>query len=57
MNENNAFYSSINLPKINDGAYVKNHHEYESIGTHYIDLYVNGNNIFCFLWSWIYCKR
>ena len=51
MNENNAFYSSINLPKINDGAYVKNLHEYESIGTHYIDLYVNGNNIFCFLWS------
>ena len=33
-----------NLPKIKDGAYVKNLDEYESIGTHWIALYVNGNS-------------
>ena len=28
-----------------DGAYVINHDEYESIGTHGIALYFNANNI------------
>ena len=27
-----------------DGAYVINFGEFKSIGTHWIDLYVNGNN-------------
>ena len=38
-------YSRNNLPKVKDGAYVINLDEYESTGTHWIALYVNGNNI------------
>ena len=37
-------FSRNNLPKIKDGAYVINLDEYKSIGTHWIALYVNGNN-------------
>ena len=33
------------LPKIKDGAYVINLDEYESIGTHWIVLYVSYNNV------------
>ena len=40
----NRIYSRNNLPKIMDGAYVINLDEYKSIGTHWIALYVNGNN-------------
>ena len=32
----NGVYSRNNLPKIKDGAYVINHDEYKSIGTHWI---------------------
>ena len=39
----NGVYSRNNLPKIKDGAYVINLDEYESTGTHWIALYVNGN--------------
>ena len=38
-------YSKNNLPKTKDGAYVINLHEYKSIGTHWIALYVNGNSV------------
>ena len=31
-----------------DGAYVINLDQYESIGTHWMALYVNGNNIIYF---------
>ena len=41
----NGVYSRNNLPNIKDGTYVINLDEYESIGTHWIALYVNGNNI------------
>ena len=41
----NGVYWRNNLPKINDGTYVINLHEFTSIGTHWIALYVNGNNI------------
>ena len=41
----NGFYSRNNLPKIKDGAYVINHDEYRSKGTHWIALYVNIDNI------------
>ena len=41
-------YSRNNLPKINDGAYVLHLDEYKSIGTHWIALYVNGNNVIHF---------
>ena len=34
-----------NLPNIKDGAYVINLDEYKSIGTHWINLYVNGDNL------------
>ena len=37
-------YSRNNLLKIMDGAYVINLGEFKSIGTHWIDLYVNKNN-------------
>ena len=36
-------YSRDNLPKIKDGAYVINLHEYSNIGTHWIALYVQNN--------------
>ena len=44
----NGAYSRNNLPKIKDGASVINLDEYESIGTHWIALYVNANNIVYF---------
>ena len=40
----NGAYSINNLPKIKDRACVINLDEYESIGTHWIALHVNGNN-------------
>ena len=39
-----VFIQEIVLPKIKVGAYVINLDEYKSIGTHWIALYVNGNN-------------
>ena len=33
------------MPEIKDGAYVINLHHYELIGTHWIALYVNVNNV------------
>ena len=41
----NCVYSRNNLPKIKYEAYVMNLDEYESIGTHWTALYVNGTNI------------
>ena len=41
----NGVYSRNNLPKIVDGEYVKNLDEYKLIKTHWIALYVNGNNV------------
>ena len=43
--EFNGVYSRNNLPKIKDGAYIINLDEYESIGTHWIALYVNAKNV------------
>ena len=37
----NGLYSRNNLSKIKDGTYIINLNEYESIGTHWIALYVN----------------
>ena len=42
----NVVYSRNNLPKIKDGAFVINADEFKLIGTHWIALYMNGNNIF-----------
>ena len=43
-----GIYSSNNLPKIRDGAWVINLDEYESIGTYWIALYVNGSHFNAF---------
>ena len=40
----NGFSSRKNLPKIKDGAYVIHFDKYKSIGTHWIALYVNGDD-------------
>ena len=40
----NGVYSRNNLPKIKDRTYVRNLDEYKSIETHWIALYVNGDN-------------
>ena len=62
----NAAYSRNNLPKIKDGAYVINLDEFKSIETHWIALYVNGNNasirfdnvwILLYWIYWLYVKR
>ena len=42
----NGVFSRNNLPKtIKDGAYVKNLDEYEEVGTHWIALFFNRNEI------------
>ena len=41
----NSAYSRNNLYKVNVGAYIINLDEYEPIGTHWIALYVNDNNV------------
>ena len=41
----NGVYSRNDLSKINDRAYIINIDEYESIGTHWIALYVNTENV------------
>ena len=38
-------YSRYSLPKIKDGTYVINLDKYEPMGTHWIVLYVNGDNV------------
>ena len=44
----NDVYSRKNLPEINDWACAINFDEYKSIGTHWIALYMNGNNVIYF---------
>ena len=41
----NGVYSGNNLPKIKDGSYVINLDWYESIGTHWIALYMVAENV------------
>ena len=43
--KSNGVYSKNNLSKIKDGAYIINLDECESVGTHWIALYVNDNNV------------
>ena len=38
-------YSRYNLPKIKDGSYVINFDKFKPIVSHWIALYVNGNNV------------
>ena len=41
----NGIYSRNSLSKINNGAYIIRLDDYESIGTHWIVLYVNAKNV------------
>ena len=41
----NGVYSRNNLPKAKDGTYVIKLDEYKSIGTHWIALYLNAENV------------
>ena len=41
----NGVYSRDNLPRIKDGAYVINLDEYSDIGTHWISLCVQINDV------------
>ena len=41
----NHVYSTDNLPKIKDGAYVINLDEYSDIRTHWIALHVQNNDV------------
>ena len=41
----NSVYSRDNLPKIKDGAYVKNLDEYSDSEAHSVALYVQNNNV------------
>ena len=41
----NGVYSRDNLPKIKEGTYVINLDEYSDIGTHWVSLYVENNNV------------
>ena len=41
----NGAYSRDNLPKIKDGTYIINLDEYSDIGTHWVSLYVNNNDV------------
>ena len=45
----NGVYSRNNLPKINDVAYLTNLDDFKSIGSHWIALSVNGDNIIDFV--------
>ena len=45
----NGVYSRNNLPKkIKDGTYVINLDEYADVGTHWIALFCNRNEVVCF---------
>ena len=41
----NGLYSRDNLPKIKDGDYVINLDEYSDIGTHWVSLYIDNNDV------------
>ena len=41
----NGVYSRDNLPKIKDGTYVINLDEYSDIGSHWVALYLQNNNV------------
>ena len=41
----NGVYSRDNLQKIKDGTYIINLNEYSDIGTHWVALYVQNNDV------------
>ena len=48
-----SVYSRNNLSKIENGAYIIDLDKYESIGTHWIDLHVNAENVTYFDSFWV----
>ena len=46
--EFNGVYSRNNLPKTKNGAHVINLDGYKSLGTHWINFFVNDDNVICF---------
>ena len=44
----NSFYSTNNLSKIKDGAYIINLDDFELTGTHWIAFYENAKNLIYF---------
>ena len=52
----NGVYLRNNLLKIKDWTYVKNLDDFKSIGTHWIVLHVNGNNVI-YCWSFEEMKK
>ena len=44
----NGVYSRDNLPRIRDGSYMINLDEYSDIGTHWIAMYVQNNDVIYF---------
>ena len=49
----NVVYSRNSLSKIKDGEYITNLDDYESIGTHWMALYVNAENVTYFDNFWV----
>ena len=45
LTEINGVYSRNNLLKVKDGTYAVDFDEYELVETHWIALYVNGDNV------------
>ena len=41
----NGVFSWDNLPKIKDGAYIINFEEHSDVGTHWVALHVNKNDV------------
>ena len=42
-------YRRNNLLEIKDGTYVTNPDEHKAVGTHFIALYINGNDVMNFV--------
>ena len=53
----NGVYSRDNLPKIKDGAYIINLDEYSDIGTHWVALQVQNNDVIYFDSFGTYSKK
>ena len=53
----NGVYSRNNLSKLKDDTYIVNLDEYESVGPHWIALYVNAENILIVLGFKIFQRK
>ena len=53
MNQDYGVFSRDNLTKIKDGTYIINLDEYSDIGTHWVALYVQNNDVTDFDSFWV----